>query len=93
MFSRILTRMKAKVMTSPYVMTHHAVKETNEDDLTVYDVESCILTGKTTERRRDRDTKESKYRVRGKTIDGADIELIGKISSTDNLLIITVYSL
>ena len=39
-------------------MTLHAEEEMNNDDLTIYDVESAILTGKIVERQRDRETAE-----------------------------------
>ena len=74
-------------------MTHHARKEMNDDGLTVYDVESGILTGDIIERQRDRVTAEWKYRIRGETLTGDDIEIIAKLSPTSKLVIITVYAL
>ena len=74
-------------------MTYHARKEMNDDGLTVYDVESGILTGSIIERQRDRVTTEWKYRIRGETLTGDDIEVIAKLSPTSKLIIITVYAL
>ena len=74
-------------------MTHHARKEMNDDGLTVYDVESGILTGNIIERQRDRVTTEWKYRIRGETLTSDDIEVIAKLSPTSKLVIITVYVL
>ena len=74
-------------------MTHHARKEMNDDGLTIYDVESGILTGNIIERQRDRVTAEWKYRIRGETLIGDDIEVIAKLSPTSKLVIITVYVL
>ena len=74
-------------------MTYHARKEMNDDGLTVYDVESGILTGSIIERQRDRVTAEWKYRIRGETLTGDDIEVIAKLSPTSKLIIITVYML
>ena len=74
-------------------MTHHARKEMNDDGLTVYDVENGILTGNIIERQRDRATAEWKYRIRGETLTGDDIEVIAKLSPTSKLVIITVYVL
>ena len=65
----------------------------NDDGLTVYDVESGILTGSIIERQRDRVTAEWKYRIRGETLTGDDIEVIAKLSPTSKLIIITVYVL
>jgi Zn/Cd-binding protein ZinT len=91
MFNRVLHRMRSKVRRRQYVMTYHARKEMSEDGFTVYDVERIILTGEILERQRDRDTGESKYRIRGETIARATVEVIAKISPTGKLVIITVY--
>ena len=93
MFKRILIRMQEKVRRRQYVVTHHARKEMNEDDLTVYDVERGILTGRILERQRDRETGEQKYRIRGETVEGVGIEVLAKLSPTGKLVIITVYRL
>ena len=42
-------------------MILHAEEEMNNDGLTIYDLESAILTGKIVERQRDRETAELKY--------------------------------
>ena len=72
-------------------MTRHARKEMNEDGFTIYDVERGILTGEILERQRDHTTGKAKYRLRGETIDGLDVEILTKLSPTGNLVIITVY--
>jgi hypothetical protein len=54
MFDRILKRMRGLIRTRKYVMTVHAEDEMNSDGLTIYDVESIVLTGRITERQRDR---------------------------------------
>jgi hypothetical protein len=74
-------------------MTPHARKEMNEDGLTIYDVESGILTGEILERQRDQATGERKYRIRGETVEEGEVEVIAKISPTGKLVIITVYLL
>lgn len=56
MFSRILKRMREKVRRGEYVMTTHTDEEADEDDLSLFDVESTILTGTIFERQRDWDT-------------------------------------
>lgn len=53
MFSLILKEMRDKVRKRAYVMTIHGEEEMNNDYLTIYDVESCILTGKILERQKD----------------------------------------
>ena len=91
MFKRILMRMREKVRRREYVMTYHARKEMNDEDLTVYDVERCILTREIMERQKDRVTAEWKYRIRGKTVNGGEIEVVAKLSIIGDLVIITVY--
>lgn len=92
MFKRILNQKKDKIRRQLYVMTLHAEEEMNEDGLTIYDVESGILTGEILERQKDKVTSEWKYRIRGKTISGGKMEIIAKLGLTGKLVIITVYS-
>ncbi|MFZ5993493.1 MAG: DUF4258 domain-containing protein [Thermodesulfobacteriota bacterium] len=91
MFNRILKEMQEKIRRRVYVMTLHAEEEMDDDCLTIYDVESGILTGKVLERQKDRESAEWKYRINGKTISGGKIEVIAKLSPTGKLVIITVY--
>ena len=92
MFKRILSQMKDKIRRQLYIMTLHAEEEMDEDGLTIYDVESSILTGEILERQKDRVTSEWKYRIRGRTVSGSKIEVIAKLGPTSKLVIITVYS-
>jgi hypothetical protein len=91
MFERIIKLMREKIRKKQYIMTLHAEEEMNNDDLTIYDVESGILTGKIVERQRDRETAELKYRINGQTLSGDKVEVITKVSPTGKLVIITVY--
>ena len=91
MFRRILQRMRNKIRRRQYIVTYHARKEMNEDGFTIYDVERGILTGEILERQRDRMTGEAKYRMRGESIAGFEVEILTKLSPTGKLVIITVY--
>jgi hypothetical protein len=91
MFEQILKRMRERIRTRQYVMTLHAEEEMNDDGLTIYDIERGILTGEILERQKDRVTAERKYRIRGETIDGGEVEVVAKLSPTGKLVIITVY--
>lgn len=93
MFDRISNRMREKIRRREYIMTYHTRREMNYDDLTIYDVERAILTGKMLERQKDTITAEWKYRITGKTVEGDKIEVVAKLSPTDKLVIITVYAL
>ena len=91
MYERILQSMRDKIRTRQYVMTVHANDEMEDDDLTIFDVESAILTGKITERQKDSATGEWKYLCEGQTLDGANIIVVGKISVVNKLVLITDY--
>ncbi len=45
MHARVLNRMREKVREPQYVMTLHAEEEKSDDKLSIFDVESVILTG------------------------------------------------
>lgn len=92
MYERILARMRKLVLQQQYVVTLHADDEMNVDGLSVYDMESAILTGEIIERQRDMTTLEYKYRIRGKALDGTLMEVVTKIAITNKLVFITVYS-
>lgn len=88
-----LGRLQERIRQNLYVMTLHAEEEMSEDGLAIYDVEHAILTGNILERQKDRVTAESKYRIRGDSIQGDAIEIIAKIGPTGKLVSITVYKL
>ena len=70
MFDRVLRRIRELVRTSRYVMTVHGHEEMDADQLTVFDVEHCILTGEIVERQTDLRTGEWKYLIEGETLSG-----------------------
>ncbi|TET36392.1 MAG: DUF4258 domain-containing protein [Planctomycetota bacterium] len=85
--------MREKIRKNEYIMTLHAEEEMSDDGLSIYDVERCILTGAVIERQKDRLTSERKYRVKGKSVSGNNIEVIVKTGMSGKLVIITVYAL
>jgi hypothetical protein len=91
MVDRILKEMRDKIRKLEYIMTIHADDEMNDDCLTIFDVERCILTGRILERQKDKDTAEWKYRINGRSLSDNEVEIIAKISPTGKLVIITVY--
>ncbi|MCR4314788.1 MAG: DUF4258 domain-containing protein [Planctomycetes bacterium] len=76
-----------------YVLTAHAIDEMDEDMLSVFDVENCVLTGEIDSRKRDEETLEWKYCITGDTISGEEMSVIAKFGHTGKLVIITVYKL
>lgn len=91
MFEGVLRQFRQKVRTRQYVVTGHADEEMDEDGLSIFDVESAVLTGTIIEQQRDRQTAERKYVVRGETVDGRIVGVVGKLSPTGRLVIITAY--
>ena len=92
MFPRILKRIRELVRTKQYVMTLHAEAEMDEDQSSLFDIESTLLTGDIAERQKDRATTEWKYLVVGRSLDGTrKVVVVVKLGPGDKLVIITVY--
>jgi hypothetical protein len=90
-FERILNQLREKVRTRQYVMTVHAEEEMDEDELTIFDVESVILSGKIIQRQKDQSTGEWKYLVKGESLAGKSVVTVTKIGPTDKLIFIAIY--
>ncbi len=91
MYDRILKRMRERIRTRQYVMTLHAEEEMDDDNLSIFDVERGILTGRIIERQKDRITAAWKYLVKGETVAGDAVVVVARLSITGKLVIITVY--
>ena len=91
MYTRILTRMREKVRNRQYVMSLHAEEEMDDDNLSIFDVESGILNGNIRERQKEKDFAEWKYIIEGQTLAGDNIAITAKLSITGKLVIITVW--
>ncbi len=74
-------------------MTLHAEEEMEDDNLSIFDIESVVLTGKIIERQKDPITKEWKYLIEGKSISIGLAIVVAKLSITGKLVIITVYKI
>jgi len=86
-----ITRIRELVRALNYVVSIHAADELQDDNLSILDLESVILTGKIIERQRDRASRETKAVVAGSTLDGIAAEAVVKVGPTGTLFIITVY--
>jgi uncharacterized DUF497 family protein len=91
MFERILNELRDKIRARQYVMTTHAEEEMDDDGLSIFDVESVILSGSVIERQKDQNTGEWKYLVKGETLNHKSAVTVTKISPTGKLIFITVY--
>ncbi|MCU7837580.1 MAG: DUF4258 domain-containing protein [gamma proteobacterium symbiont of Taylorina sp.] len=86
-----LERVREYVRSKQYIMTTHAEEEVSDDELTIYDVEHVIFTGKIIERQKDKIQAEWKYLIQGNTLIGDIATVVAKISITSKLVIITVF--
>jgi hypothetical protein len=91
MFDRILKRMRELIRTRQYIMSLHAEDEMEADGLTIYDVESTILTGKIAERQKDRVSMEWKYLVGGQSLANDAVTVAVKFGPTGKLVFITIF--
>ena len=91
MYDAELKRMRELVRARRYVMTLHAEDEMVADGLTVYDVESAILTGGIVERQKDRVSGQWKYLVSGRSLAGDAVTAVVKVSPTGKAILITVF--
>lgn len=91
MFDRVLKQVRELIRTRQYVMTLHAEDEMTADDLTVYDVESAVLTGKIVERQKDHVSGEWKYLVGGQSIAGDAVTAVVKLGPANKAIFITVF--
>ena len=86
-----ITHLRQLIRTLSYVVSTHAADELEDDNLSILDLESIVLTGQIIERQRDRVTRETKYVVQGVTLDGTAAEVVAKVGHTGRLVVITVY--
>lgn len=91
MYERVLQKFRASIRSLNYIVPLHADEEMDEDGLSVFDLENVVLTGAIVERQRDSVTREWKYLVRGPGLDDVNLVVVGKLSVTGRLVIITVY--
>lgn len=86
--------MRNRIRTRRYVLTLHAEEEMEADGLSIFDVESAILTGRIVEQQVDRAWGDRKYLVRGRPLEGGDsVIVVAKLGPTSKLVIVTVYTL
>jgi hypothetical protein len=87
----IISQFRDLVRSLDYVVSIHAAEELDDDNLTIFNLENILLTGKIIERQRDRQTLEVKCVVSGATLAGAPAEAVVKLGPTGRLVVIAVY--
>ncbi len=86
-----IVRLRHLIRTLSYLVSTHAADELEDDNLSILDLESIVLTGAIVERQRDRATGETKYVIRGATLEGIAGEVVAKVGQTGKVFIITIY--
>ena len=64
-----IAELRHLIRTLSYVVSIHAADELEDDNLSILDLESIVLTGQIIERQRDRATREVKYVIQGTTLE------------------------
>jgi hypothetical protein len=85
---RYIQRMVRELM---YVVPLHAEDAMDEDGLTAQDIEHVVVTGKIVEQQVDRETRELKYVILGKTRTQRSVVVVMKLGATGKPVVITVY--
>lgn len=86
-----IERIREKIRLRQYDMSAHAMEEMAEENLDIEDIEGAVLNGQITRTERD-DLRGTKYVVEGVAADGTTpIGVVGRFTTTNRYLIITVY--
>lgn len=88
----IIDQIRQKIQNRDYYLSSHAEDEMVDDYLERRDVESAILRGRI-EKTMTHDTRGTRYRIEGTTMDGRLIHVICRFRDEGSLIIITVYAL
>lgn len=86
-----IAQLRHLIRTLSYVVSTHAADVLDDDNLSILDLENVVLTGSIVERQRDRATRETKYVIRGASLEGISGEVVAKICRSGQLVIITIY--
>ncbi len=93
MFERVLETMRECVRDGRIAFAKHAYDEMNEDDLFVFDLEQCVLTGTIAERQWDDDFNDWKYVIHGQSSDEEEIAVVAKLDGSRKTIFVTIFRL
>lgn len=93
MFDEILRQMRQLIRLGKLQLTPHAFAEMQNDNLFLFDVEQCILTGQIVEQQRDLVLQQWKYVIHGISSDGEPMAVVAKLYAQHKVFVITVYTL
>ncbi len=88
---RSISHVRDCVRSLDYAVSLHAAEELDDDELTILDLETLLLTGTIIARQRDTGTRESKLVIQGRTSDDRPAEAVVKFNQSGTLFVITVY--
>jgi Domain of unknown function (DUF4258) len=88
-----IAHLRQLIRTLSYVVSTHAADELEDDNLSILDLENIVLNGEIVERQRDLRTRETKYVIRGSSLEGTAAKVVAKVGPKGRLFIITVYAL
>ncbi|MBI1997156.1 MAG: DUF4258 domain-containing protein [Deltaproteobacteria bacterium] len=88
---RIIDRIREKVRSGEYALTHHAIDEMADDSFEEEDFEEAIVSGRIVRRQKDR-LGRRKYTIEGNARDNRRLRAVCRIAATSGkLIVITVY--
>jgi hypothetical protein len=87
-----IREIRERIRTKNYEITGHAEEEREDDDLSVTDLRSALLTGRVVQILTN-DPRGNRYVVRGKAQDDRAIEVVCRFLASGKLRILTVYAL
>ncbi|MEW5871353.1 MAG: DUF4258 domain-containing protein [Chloroflexota bacterium] len=82
-----ISQIRSLVRNGLYYLTEHADEEAQSDGFDIYDVENGILTGRV----RKTWPRDDKYEIIGQALDGREIGIVFRLTTTSKVRIITVY--
>jgi len=88
-----ITRLRQLIRTLDYVVSTHGADELEDENLSILDLESIVLTGQIIGHQRDQTTRELKVVVEGTTRSGESAHAVAKIGASGEIFVITVYLL
>lgn len=86
-----IAQLRHLIRTLSCAVSTHAADELEDDNLSILDLENIVPAGSIVERQRDRATRETKYVIRGASLEGISGEVVAKIGRSGQLVIITIY--
>ncbi|MCX6581901.1 MAG: DUF4258 domain-containing protein [Candidatus Aminicenantes bacterium] len=89
----VIEKIRDAIRKGNYDMTMHAYEEMAEDNLSIIDVESAVLSGMVIEKQKG-DPRGTKYVIHGNSYDeSTTLGVVGRFKETGVFLIITVYAI